>query len=150
MVRRSSYNTRLYQSFQAINRFTTKVETLISDIDKRQSLINKDVAKIKALRRKSHLTQSNINNINKMKSAITKRGSFIKKKRIQLRKAEIQLQKHTINLKTPHYAPMSKKDKNGYFIRYRMYPLIIISEETIDDIVELVRDKLQLTSTVIT
>ena len=146
MVRRSSYNSHLKRTYDVISRYTTQSENLISDIQKKQSLINRNVSKIKALKKKTRLMQSDIVNISKMQYENKRRGKLIKTKQEQLRKAEIQLQKASLKLKQPHFAPMSKKDKNGYFIRYRMHPRIIIADETIDDIVELIKDKVKMTS----
>ena len=146
MVKRSSYNARLNRGYQAIARFTKQAEKLMSDIEKKQSLINKDVAKIKALKKRRSLSDSDFVKISKMQFNIKNRGKYIHKKRELLRKTEIQLDKSILDIKKPHYAPISKKDKNGYFIRYRQHPPQIITDETIDDLVELVRDKLELTS----
>ena len=49
-------------------------------------------------------------------------------------------------MKQPHIVPLSKKDKNGYFIRHRMHPRILIADETVDDIVELIKDRVKMTS----
>ena len=130
----------------AIDRFTNVSEKLLSDIQRKQSLINKDVKKKRMLSKKQHLLPRDVNMIQRINTINKKRGKLIKNYREKLRKAEIQLQKHTLNLTKPHFAPLSKKDKNGYFIRFRIHPLLLVADETIDDLVGLIRDKLQYAS----
>ena len=144
MARSATYNNRLKQAYSLLNKLAKMNETLLNKMEKRQKTINRSLPAKKQLKHspRPHTKQVH-DKLTKINRENTKRGRFIKTQRNKLRKIknQIHLQKH--NISTPHYARLSKKDNNGYFIRYRLHPITdyIISDETIQHLLDIIQLK---------
>ena len=117
-------------------------------IKKRQEMINRAVRRkniYKKLLTKANLTDDKKSKIRKKIKQIDaenrKQGRYIHK--LRDRNKPTQLKQTKLKYKNRSSRVSSFATKNGFVVKYKIFPLIFITEEAIDDIVDLVRQKFE-------
>ena len=153
MSRKSSFHHVIQHATANLDRFTDTARYLQQKINKKQNIINKSVKnknkhkkQLKSV--KNDLKLSAIRSkINKIDKTNRQRGSLIRNNREKLHKTyqSIELTKH--NIRKPYISSMMRK--NGFFIRNKIFPLIHIREDTLDDCERLITQKYNKTNAAI-
>ena len=134
--------------FARFERLDTASNSRERGIKKRQEIINRAVRQkniLKKLLKKAHLTDKQKikirTKIKKIDAKNRQRGTYIHKLRDKNKPTQLKQAKLKYKNRAPRVSSFATK--KGFVVQHKIFPLIFITEEAIDEIVDLVRQKFE-------
>ena len=155
MVRNNTYGTTINRMKNQIVRLKERNAILQANLQKKQDKINKFVK----LKNKYKLKLANVqrpysekharysDKIDRINFRNMRHGQYIRRNRDRFQRNVDKYKRSKHAIRDPYITKLVKDShkKNGYFVRHRIYPLIHVREDNIDEIAQLVREKYQWT-----
>ena len=150
----STYQSNLKEEIEEVKRLQELRDKLDAKINKKLASIKKSLPNKKQLQqnyknnlredRDAHELDRTMAKITVIDNKNKKRGNHIHKNRNKKNKLNEKIKKHKSSIREPRFSTLKHSKRDGYFIRNRVFPKIIVADHTLDEIERLIKIKYQL------